>query len=114
MLIIGFSSNMRSYRIKSSLSPCAWKSKMHNLLPAGVQKAVGLILMAAVMTAVSGKIWAGDLPFKPGERLTYVLKWGVVPAGEAVLAVLPLSAVDGVPAYHFHLTATSNAFVDLF
>jgi len=54
------------------------------------------------------------LPFFPGERLTFELKWGVVPAGEAVLEVLPVEMIGGTQAYHFALTATSNSFLDVF
>ncbi len=51
--------------------------------------------------------------FRPGERLTFVLKWTIIPAGEAILEVLPrepLAAYDD--AHHFALSAQSNAFVD--
>lgn len=52
--------------------------------------------------------------FSPGERLTFVLKWTIIPAGEAVLEVLPREHMAGLDAYHFVLTARSNAFVDAF
>ena len=55
-----------------------------------------------------------DFPFQPGEKLKYVLKWGVIPAGEAELQVLPLKTPRGVKVYHFVLTAESNSFVDIF
>ena len=55
-----------------------------------------------------------SLPFAPGERLRFHLRWTVVPAGEAVLEVLPTQVIDGQEVYHFRLTAESNAFVDLF
>lgn len=64
--------------------------------------------------AETGKIKADTLPFIPGERLTYALRWGVVPAGTVVLEVLPLETVSGVDAHHFAVTATSNRFVDTF
>lgn len=54
------------------------------------------------------------MPFSPGERLTFELKWGVIPAGEAVLEVLPVEMMDGAPVYHFVMTATSNSFLDVF
>ena len=57
---------------------------------------------------------AQDFPFKPGERLTYVLKWGFIPAGKAVMEVRPMTEVGGRSAYHFLLTAKSNSFVDNF
>lgn len=55
-----------------------------------------------------------DPPFVPGERLTYALRWGVVPAGTVVLEVLSPENVSGVEAHHFAVTATSNRFVDAF
>lgn len=54
------------------------------------------------------------MPFHPGEKLTYELRWGVVPAGEATLEVLPVTTLDGVSARHFSATAKSNRFVDVF
>jgi hypothetical protein len=53
-------------------------------------------------------------PFLPGERLTFELRWTVIPAGEAVLEVLPVQTVNGIESYHFALTARSNAFIDHF
>ena len=53
-----------------------------------------------------------DFPFYPGEKLTFLLKWTIIPAGESVLEVLPMETIDGVKAYHFLLTAKSNAFID--
>jgi hypothetical protein len=54
------------------------------------------------------------MPFSPGERLTFELKWGLIPAGEAILEVLPIEMMNGAPVYHFALTATSNDFLDVF
>lgn len=54
------------------------------------------------------------LPFYPGEKLTYLLKWEIIPAGEATLEVLPMQKINGNQAYHFVLTARSNSFVDVF
>lgn len=56
----------------------------------------------------------GDLPFRPGEKLTFRLRWSFIPAGEAVLEVLPIETVDGIQAYHFVMTARTNSFVDNF
>ena len=55
-----------------------------------------------------------DLPFAPGEKLTFQLKWAFMPAGEAVLKILPIEAVGGVQSYHFVMTAKSNSFIDYF
>lgn len=55
-----------------------------------------------------------ETPFAPGERLVFELKWTFVPAGEAVLEVLPPEKMNGRDAYHFVMTARSNSFVDAF
>ena len=53
--------------------------------------------------------------FAPGERLHYRLKWSIIPAGEAILEVLPIEEIkSGEKVYHFRLTVTSNSFVDVF
>lgn len=54
------------------------------------------------------------IPFQPGEKFTFILKWGAVPAGEASLEVKELDNIMGVDAYHFVLKARSNAFFDFF
>ncbi len=54
------------------------------------------------------------VPFSVGEKLTFQLKWTVIPAGIAVLEVKPFVTIDGQAAYHFVLTAKSNTFVDAF
>ncbi len=60
------------------------------------------------------KAFEQDSPFYPGEKLTYQLRWNFIPAGEAVLEVLPIVTINGVRAYHFVLTAKSNSFIDVF
>jgi len=54
------------------------------------------------------------LPFQPGEKLVFRLKWSFIPAGEAVLSVLPVESLDGKPVLHFMMTARTNDFVDAF
>jgi hypothetical protein len=83
--------------------------------------------IAVRMLAVWAAIWlasatmaeacddGADAPtFRAGERLTFVLKWTVIPAGQAILEVLPREQVAGRQANHFVLKARSNAFVDAF
>jgi hypothetical protein len=50
--------------------------------------------------------------FKPGERLTFDLKWGAIGAGSAVLQVLPMTTVNNVEAYHFEVTVRSSKTID--
>ena len=54
------------------------------------------------------------LPFQPGEKMHFVLKYGAIPAGEATLEVHDMEEVQGVEAYHFVMTARSNSFIDIF
>jgi hypothetical protein len=80
----------------------------------GLRIAFGLIFL--VMLPAMG--WCdplkgdADLPFQPGERLTYELKWTIIPAGKATLEVHPMTRINGVPAYHFVLTAKTTPFLD--
>ena len=78
--------------------------------------AIGLIglFVSAAAWADNGTVDLHRRAFEPGERLTFVLKWTIVPAGEAVLEVLPVEQVAGQKAHHFVLTARSNGFVDAF
>jgi len=57
---------------------------------------------------------AKTIPFRQGERMVYRAMWGYIPAGEAVIEVLPDAAVDGVTARHFAMTTTTNSQVDVF
>jgi hypothetical protein len=54
------------------------------------------------------------LPFQQGERLEYVLKWSILPVGEATLRVLGGEAHTGVPSHLFDVTVRSYPVVDLF
>ena len=54
------------------------------------------------------------LPFRQGEKMVYRAMWGVIPAGEAVIEVLPAVTIDGVKAHHFAMTTTTNSQVDVF
>ena len=52
--------------------------------------------------------------FAPGEKLTFDLRWGIIPAGHAVLEVRPMKSVNGVLSYHFVMQARTNSFLDNF
>jgi len=69
---------------------------------------IGMLLLSPLPAPAS------DLPFQPGEKLTFLLRWGVIPAGEAVLMVAPPEEINGEPAFHFVMTAESNSVLDLF
>lgn len=89
----------------------------------GVQHIIKLLWMGIGIVAVTllGSTVQGqnvppehNLPFAPGEKLTYVLKWEGVPAGKATLEVFPVETLNGKQAYHFVMTARTNSFVDIF
>lgn len=75
-----------------------------------------LLIMVLCVLPVQGQTRTvqQEMPFVPGEKLIYVLKWESIPAGEAVIEVLPIETLNGEQAYHFVLTARTNSFVDIF
>jgi hypothetical protein len=74
------------------------------------------VLLVSIALADSDRPGVGETPsaFRPGEKLTFALSWGIIPAGEATLEVLPIEVIDGVATYHFVMTARTNAFIDTF
>lgn len=68
-----------------------------------------LLISAQVSHAAADEF---SMPFQPGEKLVFELKWTIVSAGEAALEVMPFKKVNGEDAYHFVLTAKSNRFLD--
>ncbi len=76
-----------------------------------------MVIWVLAYSLIGGIVGANDdasspQPFEPGERLTFALKWTIIPAGTAVLDVLPREHMAGSDVYHFALTARSNTFVD--
>jgi hypothetical protein len=73
-----------------------------------------IVLLGGILRPV--RLMASDpVPvFKPGEKLIFELRWSFVPAGTAVLEVMPIEKINGVDAYHFVLTASTNSFMDNF
>ncbi len=53
-------------------------------------------------------------PFYAGEKLVFEAKWGFIPAGVAVLEVLPVETVNGIKSRHFAVTSKTYPFIDLF
>ena len=52
------------------------------------------------------------IPFHPGEKITFQVRWASIPAGEAVLEVLPIETVNTVSSYHFVMTAKTYEYID--
>ena len=53
-------------------------------------------------------------PFHAGEKLVFEAKWGVIPAGEAVIEVLAVEEINGIKCHHFAMTLKTYPFIDLF
>ncbi len=53
-------------------------------------------------------------PFSPGEQLTFEVRWSFIPAGRAVLEMLPVEEVNGENAFHFVMTAETYPLIDIF
>jgi hypothetical protein len=72
---------------------------------------LGVFLITAFYCGIAA---AGEaFPFRPGEKLTYRAQWGVIPAGEVTIEVLPIEFVQGTRAYHFRMVTKTNEAVDL-
>ncbi len=101
--------------MKSSMStPCHRITRSLGCIAAWAPIFLLLAFFQVRAVADTGQTVENRPPFVPGERLTYALRWGIVPAGTAVLEVLNPETVSGVKAHHFAMTATSNRFVDAF
>jgi hypothetical protein len=57
---------------------------------------------------------AKRIPFSPGEKLHFEVRWAFIPAAEGVLEILPMETIDGVKCYHFSMTSRTYELVDLF
>jgi hypothetical protein len=68
-----------------------------------------LFCMALVLPTGSQ---AAPAPFRPGEKLTFELRWAFIQAGEVVLEVQPPTTFDSLPANHFTVRARTTKFLD--
>lgn len=74
-----------------------------------------LLILTICLIADNGRAdtIAPNYPFSPGEKLTYSGRWGMIPAGNVTLEVLPEETINGVISYHFAMTTKTNNAVDL-
>jgi hypothetical protein len=75
-----------------------------------------LLFMPAIILATTTSSLANPKMERltPGEKLTYAVRWQNIPAGELELEIQPITTIEGTEAFHFVLTAKSNAAVDIF
>ena len=69
---------------------------------------LGTLVFSSVAVAKENRV-----PFSPGEKLTFQVRWAFIPAGEAVLEVYPIETMNGRKVYHFGLSARTYPVVDL-
>jgi hypothetical protein len=62
----------------------------------------------------AGESLPAGVPFQPGEKMIYDLRWGIIPAGRAELEVLPFTEVNDEKVWHFMMSVRTTEFVDLF
>lgn len=79
-----------------------------------MSKKLVYLLLFFLFSLPPGLALGSDLPFQPGEKLTFLLRWEFIPAGKAVLTIAPLEEMNGESVFHFVMTAKSNSFLDLF
>jgi len=68
------------------------------------------LLILSLPAAAEGR----EIPFSSGEKLVFQVRWGFIPAGEAVLEIHPMTTVNNIPSYHFSFTARTSRLVDIF
>jgi hypothetical protein len=73
-----------------------------------------IVFLTFAFTIVSDNVPPGmGVPFHPGEKLTYKATWGIIPAGELTVTVLPEEIFKGIEVYHFVMIAKTSKVVDL-
>jgi hypothetical protein len=88
--------------------------KIYRKFPRIMTALLLLAVFSSPFSAYGGvKDTTRKLPFQPGEKLTYQVSWRGIPAGEAVIEVLPMETVGRTKAYHFAMRTETNAMVDL-
>ena len=75
---------------------------------------IWVVLVSLTMSYAPATALSRDIPFAPGEKLEYALRWENVPAGSVRLEILPVKTFNGEQVYHFVLTAETNKFIDMF
>lgn len=70
-----------------------------------------VVLTLGLLLAVSAQ--ADSLPFAPGEKLFYEVRWEQVPVARVSLEVRPVEDIRGEPAYHFVFRARTYPALDV-
>lgn len=73
---------------------------------------LAIALLLSVFVAASALADHQNVPYQPGEVLTYQLNWEFVPVGTAVLQVLPVEIINDLPVNHFLVNVATNEVID--
>ncbi len=89
---------------------------LHSQVPSRPTVLLCFLLLLSCATTFFGlsRVTAADsqiFPFAPGEQLHYDVSWSGIKAAEATLQILPMTDLDGKPAWHFVMTAQTTALV---
>jgi len=57
--------------------------------------------------------WGRPLPFRPGEKLVYEVRWERIPVAQVRLEVRPFGQIQGEQAYHFAFQARTYPALDI-
>ncbi len=89
------------------------RETMKFLFPLMAALSIFLSLFCTFQVIGSTALSNRKAPFQPGERYIYRARWGLVPAGDVVMEVLPMETISGVRAFHFAMTTKTNSAIDL-
>lgn len=78
-----------------------------------LRSAVLILLLFTAFTGVANSAATNPaiFPFKPGEKLHYNVYWAGIKAAEATLEILPMTDLNGNPAWHFVMIAETTSLV---
>ena len=63
-----------------------------------------------MLTAIAG--WSRPLPFVPGEKLVYEVRWERIPVAQVSLEIQPFQILQGQSAFHFVFQAKTKPAMD--
>ena len=70
-------------------------------------------LTALVLALTPATARERELPFSPGEKLSYKLRWGPVPVAEALFEVRAMTTVNEKPSLHFAVSGRTSSTIDV-
>jgi hypothetical protein len=103
-MTVGLQHQNREVRLKDSILFCLSRARGR----------VIFFLLAFLILSLPAEAKDREIPFFPGEKLVFHVRWGFIPAGEAVLEILPITTVNNIPSYHFSFTARTSKLADIF